>query len=111
MGRSTKTSVQTTSKNKKKKRNLKMAQKRKALTLDLNAAASSVGSSGLAGGFSKVQISSLTYSNITRCTKIEVILTRIGRISYKKSNFSHSYTIWRQLYFSKNCYRRTRKLC
>jgi len=51
MGRSTKTSVQTTSKNKKKK--LKMAQKRKALTLDLNAAASSVGPSGLAGGFSK----------------------------------------------------------
>merc|ERR1712165_597639 len=51
MGRSTKTSVQTTSKNKKKK--LKMAQKRKALTLDLNAAASSVGSSGLSGGFSK----------------------------------------------------------
>merc|ERR1711948_220526 len=103
MGRSTKTSVQTTSKNKKKK--LKMAQKRKALTLDLNAAASSVGPSGLSGGFSKkVQISSLTYSNITRCTKIEVILTRIGRISYKESNFSHSYTIWRQLYFSKNCY-------
>merc|ERR1711899_30295 len=31
----------------------KMAQKRKALTLDLNAAASSVGPSGLAGGFSK----------------------------------------------------------
>merc|ERR1712038_331172 len=53
MGRSTKTSVQTTSKNKKKKKNLKMAQKRKALTLDLNAAASSVGPSGLAGGFSK----------------------------------------------------------
>merc|ERR1712039_27294 len=51
MGRSTKTSVQTTSKNKKKK--LKMAQKRKALTLDLNAAASSVGPSGLSGGFSK----------------------------------------------------------
>merc|ERR1712048_1001201 len=53
MGRSTKTSVQTTSKNKKKKKKLKMAQKRKALTLDLNAAASSVGPSGLAGGFSK----------------------------------------------------------
>merc|ERR1712165_49850 len=55
MGRSTKTSVQTTSKNKKKKKKkkLKMAQKRKALTLDLNAAASSVGSSGLSGGFSK----------------------------------------------------------
>merc|ERR1712109_404477 len=52
MGRSTKTSVQTTSKDKKKKK-LKMAQKRKALTLDLNAAASSVGPSGLAGGFSK----------------------------------------------------------
>merc|ERR1712018_435118 len=50
MGRSTKTSVQTTSKNKSRK---KMAQKRKALTLDLNAAASSVGSSGLAGNFSK----------------------------------------------------------
>merc|ERR1712165_603930 len=53
MGRSTKTSVQTTSKNKKKKKKLKMAQKRKALTLDLNAAASSVGPSGLSGGFSK----------------------------------------------------------
>merc|ERR1712083_1034904 len=55
MGRSTKTSVQTTSKNKKnkKKKKLKMAQKRKALTLDLNAAASSVGPSGLAGIFSK----------------------------------------------------------
>merc|ERR1712083_938784 len=55
MGRSTKTSVQTTSKNKKnkKKKKLKMAQKRKALTLDLNAAASSVGASGLSGGFSK----------------------------------------------------------
>merc|ERR1712152_72741 len=55
MGRSTKTSVQTTSKNKKKKKKEieKMAQKRKALTLDLNAAASSVGSSGLSGGFSK----------------------------------------------------------
>merc|ERR1712223_993170 len=107
MGRSTKTSVRTTSKNKKKKKKEieKMAQKRKALTLDLNAAASSVGSSGLSGGFSKkVQISSLTYFNITRCTKIEVILARIGRISYKESNFSHSYTIWRQLYFSKNCY-------
>merc|ERR1712018_45427 len=50
MGRSTKTSVQTTSKNKSRK---KMAQKRKALTLDLNAAASSVGPSGLAGNFSK----------------------------------------------------------
>merc|ERR1712018_882994 len=50
MGRSTKTSVQTTSKIKSRK---KMAQKRKALTLDLNAAASSVGPSGLAGNFSK----------------------------------------------------------
>merc|ERR1712109_400260 len=40
-------------KKKKKKKKLKMAQKRKALTLDLNAAASSVGSSGLSGGFSK----------------------------------------------------------
>merc|ERR1712109_151306 len=37
----------------RKKKKLKMAQKRKALTLDLNAAASSVGSSGLSGGFSK----------------------------------------------------------
>merc|ERR1712109_368656 len=38
---------------KRKKKKLKMAQKRKALTLDLNAAASRVGPSGLAGGFSK----------------------------------------------------------
>merc|ERR1712109_289829 len=37
----------------RKKKKLKMAQKRKALTLDLNAAASRVGPSGLAGGFSK----------------------------------------------------------
>merc|ERR1711994_928262 len=37
----------------RKKKKLKMAQKRKALTLDLNAAASSVGPSGLAGNFSK----------------------------------------------------------
>merc|ERR1711963_986413 len=49
MGRPSKTSVQATSENKKKQE--KMAQKRRALTLDLNAAAG-VGSSGL-GNFSK----------------------------------------------------------
>merc|ERR1711936_1027621 len=53
MGRPSKTSVQATSKNRKllKERRKKMAQKRKALTLDLNAA-SGVGPSGL-GIFSK----------------------------------------------------------
>merc|ERR1711910_289165 len=53
MGRPSKTSVQAISKKVKKQRKLveKMAQKRKALTLDLNAA-SSVGLSGV-GGFSK----------------------------------------------------------
>merc|ERR1712203_1173953 len=54
MGRSSKTSVQATSKFKREKiiqRKKKMAQKRKGLTLDLNAAAS-VGPSGL-GIFSK----------------------------------------------------------
>merc|ERR1711962_1165960 len=53
MGRPSKTSAQATSKKMKKQRKLveKMAQKRKALTLDLNAAAG-VGPSGL-GNFSK----------------------------------------------------------
>merc|ERR1712228_830921 len=53
MGRPSKTSAQATSKKVKKQRKLveKMAQKRKALTLDLNAAAG-VGPSGL-GNFSK----------------------------------------------------------
>jgi len=51
MGRSSKTSVQATSKEKKLFKEKKMAQKRKGLTLDLNAAAG-VGPSGL-GIFSK----------------------------------------------------------
>merc|ERR1712241_1473495 len=61
--------------------------------------------------FQKVKISSLTYFDLARCAKIEVVLTRIGRIFNKKPNPCHSYPIRRKLHFSKNSHRRARKLC
>merc|ERR1712223_2298859 len=74
MGRPSKTSAQATSKKVKKQRKLveKMAQKRKALTLDLNAAAG-VGPSGL-GNFSKK--SKLAASHILTSPELAEFLTR-----------------------------------
>merc|ERR1711988_1949806 len=58
--------------------------------------------------FKKVKISSLTYFDLARCAKIEVVLTRIGRIFNKKPNPCHSYPIRRKLHFPKNSHRTSR---